>query len=119
MAENIGFCGNDCDYCEMKFGVIAKNVDSLMQNLRFLGIFNQLKNYGELNSVFEKEDEFYLFLNELKENFGECSGCKSRGLPFCEVRKCAIENKMNSCTKCKKYENCEKMKFDSWQDQFL
>ena len=90
-------------------------MSGLLQNLRFLGIYNQLKNFSKVNEIFEKEEEFYLFLNELKENFGECSGCRSKGLPTCEVRKCAIKNKIELCTNCKSFETCDKIKFDSWQ----
>jgi hypothetical protein len=99
----------------MKFGAIARNVDGLLQNLRFLGIYNQLRNFSKVNEIFEKEKEFYLFLNELKENFGECTGCRSKGLPTCEVRKCAIEKKIELCTNCKSFNACDKIKFESWQ----
>ncbi|NHJ40136.1 MAG: DUF3795 domain-containing protein [Asgard group archaeon] len=103
----------------MKFGAIARNVDELLQNLRFLGIYNQLKNFSEVNEIFNKENEFYIFLNELKENFGECSGCRSKGLPSCEVRKCAINKKINLCPNCKSFNACAKIKFESWQSEMF
>lgn len=62
---------------------------------------------------------------EMKKRFGVdfeadkifCFGCKNPEKPVglrlqkCDVRQCAIENKLESCIECKKLVNCEK---DLW-----
>ena len=117
--DTISYCGNDCNNCELKSGIIANNVDSLFESLFSSGIYGQLKNFVDIVPSFYIEDAVYNFLKDLKENFGNCSGCKNEGMKICDVHNCATKKKVDLCSNCESFDDCLKIKKDSWKYDML
>jgi len=95
MKENTGYCGLDCSKCECYIATINNN-DELRKKVA--------KEWSELNNVIIP----YQAIN--------CLGCKQDSTKsiycesICEVRKCALKSNINSCDKCVKMGECEKLK---------
>lgn len=95
MCKNIGYCGLNCDKCETKIATL-KNDDNLRKKVA--------EKWSKLNNT------------EIPYEAINCLGCKKGSIKsifcesICEVRKCALSNKIDSCDKCKDMEKCEKIK---------
>ena len=115
IARKISFCGLNCENCGLREGVISENINTLIESLKETALYESLIHYSDIVTVFKYEKIFYLFLEELRENFGSCKGCTTTsGFPFCKVRKCAIEKGINSCSNCEDFSNCDLVKNKSW-----
>lgn len=94
MKTSIGFCGLDCEKCEAKIATV-KNDDTLREAVA--------KKWTEHNGI------------EITKDMINCVGCKQDGpkTPFCdymcEIKKCAISNKHETCASCKDMSNCKKL----------
>jgi len=91
----IGYCGLDCDKCETKIATL-KNDDELRKKVA--------EEWSKLNNCVIP----YQAIN--------CLGCIQDSTKsvycesICEVRKCAINKKINSCEECENMGTCEKLK---------
>ena len=95
MNEYIAYCGLDCTKCEA-FIATKNNDDKLREAVA--------KKWSELNNV------------QITKDMINCEGCRQNGLktPFCEslceIRKCAMKNKFETCGNCKDLNRCNKIK---------
>ena len=95
MNDFIAYCGLDCEKCEARIATI-NNDNELRKKVA--------EKWSKLNNVLITSDMI------------NCVGCRKDGVktPFCEslclIRKCAINNKFNTCGDCKNLIKCEKIK---------
>lgn len=94
MEDITAFCGLDCAKCEAYNATLSK--DEEMKKLI-------AKKWSQLNGV------------EITPDMIHCLGCKGLGCktPFCEnicqIQKCAISKKVQSCADCSLYLGCSKL----------
>lgn len=113
--SKLSFCGLNCDDCGLKEGIISNNVNTLLENLKQIALYNSLAQFSKEVNAFQYEQEFYSFLMALNKNLGNCKGCTSNsGFPFCKVRKCASEKGIKYCTECEDFSECELVKGKLW-----
>lgn len=96
MEKIIACCGLNCASCDARIATMA-NDDKLRAE------------------VAEKWRTMYNAAGITAEMIN-CTGCREEGAKFghcnnCEIRKCAIENKFQTCSECDKLEQCEKVQF--------
>ncbi len=95
MNKLIAICGLDCSKCEARIATI-NNDHQLRKKVA--------DEWSKLNSV------------KITSEMIKCEGCLGNGLktPFCsalcEIRKCAINNKYDTCGSCLNIDKCEKIK---------
>ena len=90
----IAYCGLDCEKCDARTATI--------------------NNDGALR---EKTAELWSKMNgvPITPEMINCMGCRMNGVktPFCdsmcEIRKCALEKKVNTCGDCANVDRCEKV----------
>ena len=84
----LAYCGLDCEKCEAY--IATKTNDDVLRE-------KVAKEWTEIYNVPVKKEDI------------NCLGCKGDGIKvmyceqLCEVRKCAIANKVNNCSECKDY----------------
>lgn len=94
MDKYIAYCGLDCKKCEAFLATINNDNDLRVK---------VAKKWSELNNV------------SITPEMINCEGCRLDGLktPFCaslcEIRKCALNKKFETCGKCIKIDKCEKI----------
>ena len=92
MKEMIAFCGLDCEKCEARIATI--NDDN---NLRK----KVADKWSKLNNI------------EILPEHINCLGCRGEGpktyycSDLCEIRKCAMSKKLESCGKCAEINSCK------------
>ena len=93
MNTMIAYCGLDCEGCPIHLATLE--TDKSKQKTMRLGIIRICsEQYG---------------MNLLLQDVTDCDGCRSRsqrlfsGCAKCEIRKCAIGKKSNSCAYCVDY----------------
>ena len=95
MNKFIAYCGLDCEKCEARIATI-NNDDEL--------IVKVAEKWSKLNGV------------EITKEMINCTGCRIDGVktPFCdsmcEIRKCAMDKKYETCGDCENLMSCEKVK---------
>ena len=109
--NKIGFCGIDCNKCELGNKTISKNAETLK---------NKVGNYGisqwyQLVPVSDKEKFSFDELNKglaWLVKYAGCPGCQAGGgPPQCPVRICAKDKKFENCSRCDSIDTCKKMDF--------
>lgn len=94
MKNNIAFCGLDCEKCEA-YTATVNNDEELRKKVA--------KEWSELNGV------------EITADMINCAGCREDGVktPYCEslcqIRRCGIEKKYETCGDCARLDGCEKV----------
>ena len=92
MKEMIAFCGLDCEKCEARIATI--NDDN---NLRK----KVADKWSKLNNI------------EILPEHINCLGCRGEGpktyycSDLCEIRKCVMGKKLESCGKCVEMNSCK------------
>ena len=92
MKEMIAFCGLDCEKCEARIATI--NDDN---NLRK----KVADKWSKLNNI------------EILPEHINCLGCRGEGpktyycSDLCEIRKCVMSKKLESCGKCVEMNSCK------------
>ncbi len=87
----IGYCGIDCEKCDAYLATI-NNDDELRKKTA--------KLWGELNNA------------PIEPEMINCTGCRTNGVKtifcseLCEIRKCAIDKKFETCGKCPEMKSC-------------
>ncbi len=95
MDKFIAYCGLDCEKCEARLATI-NNDDALRTKVA--------DKWSKLNGV------------KITKEMINCTGCRVDGVktPFCdsmcEIRKCAINKKYETCGDCNEIMSCEKVK---------
>lgn len=95
MNKFIAYCGLDCEKCEARIATI-NNDDELRAKVA--------EKWSKLNGV------------EITKEMINCTGCRIDGVktPFCdsmcEIRKCAMGKKYETCGDCENLMSCEKVK---------
>jgi hypothetical protein len=95
MGKEIAFCGLDCNKCQARIATI-KNDNRLRKEVA--------EKWSKLNGV------------EITPEMIKCTGCKSNGVKtyfcsnLCEIRKCAINEKHDTCGSCAKLQSCQKIR---------
>ncbi len=95
MDKFIAYCGLDCEKCEARLATI-NNDDTLRTKVA--------DKWSKLNGV------------KITKEMINCTGCRMDGVktPFCdsmcEIRKCAINKKYETCGDCNEIMSCEKVK---------
>lgn len=93
MDRYIAYCGLDCSKCEAYIATV-NNDNALRAKVS--------KLWTELNGV------------EITPEMINCEGCRADGVKtvfcdsLCEIRKCAIEKKYETCGSCRELLNCKK-----------
>lgn len=94
MKDFIAYCGLDCGACEARLATI-KDDNDMREKVA--------KKWSELNGV------------EITPQMINCTGCRVSGVktPFCDsmcqIRKCGMSKKYETCGSCKEMQNCEKL----------
>ena len=94
MTDYIAFCGLDCEQCEARIATV--NDDNELRT-------KVAKEWSELNGV------------EINPEMINCVGCRLTGVKFpycqsmCEIRKCALGRKFETCGDCKEMNACAKL----------
>ena len=94
MDKMIAYCGLDCSKCDAYLATIHDD-----WNLRK----KTAELWSKLNNITISPDEI------------NCEGCRNDGVKtyfcdkLCQIRRCAIENKMNTCGECAKLLKCDKV----------
>ena len=92
MKELMGFCGIDCEKCDVY--IATKNKDEKLRE-------KTAKLWSELNNATITPEMLY------------CEGCKSNGKKcyycsdLCEISKCAKQKQFENCGMCSKAKHCE------------
>ena len=95
MNELIGYCGLDCGQCDARTATV-NNDDELRARTA--------KLWCEWNNT-----------DEIKPEHINCLGCRAEGVKIyfcsclCEVRKCCIDNGMDTCAGCPDKAGCAKL----------
>jgi len=95
MDKFIAYCGLDCSKCEARIATI-NNDDNLRKKVA--------KEWSEMNQV------------EILPSMINCEGCRLDGVKsvfcdrLCEIKKCASNNKFDTCGDCKELLNCGTIK---------
>ena len=95
MNELIGYCGLDCGQCDARTATV-NNDDELRARTA--------KLWCEWNNT-----------DEIKPEHINCLGCRAEGVKIyfcsclCEVRKCCIDNGMDTCAGCPYKAGCAKL----------
>lgn len=95
MNELIGYCGLDCGQCDARTATV-NNDDELRARTA--------KLWCEWNNT-----------DEIKPEHINCLGCRAEGVKIyfcsclCEVRKCCIDNGMDTCAGCPGKAGCAKL----------
>lgn len=94
MNNYIAYCGLDCSKCEARLATV-NNDDDLRKKVSEL--------WSRLNGV------------EITPEMINCEGCRIDGKKtvfcdsLCEIRRCALGKKYETCGDCAKLEACEKL----------
>ena len=94
MNDLIAYCGLDCNKCEARIATL-NNDDKLREKTA--------REWSEMNSA-----------NILPEMIN-CTGCRVEGEKFqfcellCPIRKCAMDEGVETCGSCPKMDLCEKL----------
>lgn len=94
MNKMIAYCGLDCSKCDAYLATIT-NDDNLRKKTA--------KLWSELNGIIITPDQI------------NCEGCRCDGVKtmfcdkLCEIRKCAMANKFETCGRCAKMDTCSKL----------
>ena len=95
MNKYIAYCGLNCEKCEARIATI-NNDDNLREKVA--------KEWSDLNKA------------TITKEMINCTGCRIEGAktPFCdglcEIRKCAINKKVETCGSCDEFIQCDKVK---------
>jgi len=109
----IGYCGLYCGDCSGYKGTIADLARALHKEL-------QRERFADLAKALSSIPIFKAF-----ENFPQCcevlktlpklrcpKACRgSGGPPFCQIRECSREKKLDGCWQCAQYKTCAKLDF--------
>jgi len=111
MNKNIGFCGIDCNKCELGNRTISKNAETLEKRVENYGI----SQWYQLVPVADNEKFGFDELNKglaWLVKYAACPGCQNNGgPPMCPVRMCAREKNFENCSNCDSIDTCKKMDF--------
>ena len=94
MNNYIAYCGLNCETCEARLATV-NNDNALCERVA--------KEWSKLNGV------------EITPDMIHCVGCRIDGVktPYCEslcqIRICALQNRMETCSGCAKIKECEKV----------
>jgi hypothetical protein len=95
-------------YCGLYCGLCAQR-NRIPQRGRELREAMQKEGWDQWGQHIPGFPEFWIFLNELTDSESRCS-CRGGkcGPPFCTIRKCAPEKKVDACPFCAEYP-CERI----------
>ena len=102
MNKYIAYCGLDCEKCEARIATI-NNDDNMKEKVA--------KEWSDLNKA------------TITKEMINCTGCRIEGAktPFCdglcEIRKCAINKKVETCGSCDEFMQCDKVKMITSNDE--
>ena len=94
MNKMIAYCGLDCSKCDCYLATI--NNDNALRE-------KTAKLWSQLNGITITPEQI------------NCEGCRCDGVKFhycdklCEIRKCGIEKKMETCGQCENLRKCQKV----------
>jgi len=92
----VTYCGLFCELCAQRER-IPRQADALRQSMAKEG-------YDSWGKEIPGFSEFWKFLTNLCEPDNSCAGCRQGGgNPFCSIRKCALERKIDICVFCREY----------------
>lgn len=92
----VTYCGLYCGLCASR-GRIPRQANVLRESMSKEGYEFWGKDLPGFN-------EFWSFLSDLSDPDKGCPGCrKGGGPPFCSIRKCARERKVDVCVFCEQY----------------
>lgn len=92
----VTYCGLYCELCAQR-GRIPRQAAELRASLSKEGI----EYWGEGLPGFK---DFWAFLDRISDPDGSCPRCRQGGgPPFCGIRKCARERKIDVCVECSDY----------------
>jgi len=93
--------------------MVTDSIDDLVSVLKTTYLYNQLHEFSDKEPAFKHEENFYSFLQALKQHFGSCKGCSVKsGISLCAIRNCAIEHNVSLCSECPDFDTCEKIQND-------
>lgn len=98
MNKYTAYCGLDCEKCEARIATV-NNDNELRKKVA--------AEWTELNQV------------EITPEMINCEGCRLDGVktPFCDslcqIRQCAMKEKVETCLSCGQMKSCEKLKMIS------
>ena len=96
MKDLIAYCGLNCETCEAYIATI-KDDNEMRKKVS--------KHWSELNGI------------EITPEMINCTGGRVDGVKtifcdsICQIRQCALVNKVETCTECEEMEECDKIKF--------
>ena len=96
MENNIAYCGLNCETCDARLATINND-----DNLRA----KTAEKWCKMNNT-----------DKITPESINCLGCKEDGVKFaycqfmCEIRKCAVKNKLSNCGECVSISSCDKIK---------
>ena len=92
----VTYCGLYCGLCAQR-GRIPRQAEVLRESMAKEG-------YEFWGKELPGFDKFWRFLTDLCDPDKGCPGCrKGGGPPFCSIRKCARERKVDVCVFCEEY----------------
>jgi len=95
------YCGLYCGLCAQR-GRIPRQATALRESMVKEG-------YEFWAKELPRFSEFWKFLSNLCDPNKSCPGCRQNGgPPFCSIRKCARDSKIDTCVFCGKYP-CERI----------
>ena len=98
MTKYTAYCGLNCETCEARLATV-NNDDQLRKKVA--------AEWSKLNQV------------EITPEMINCEGCRLAGVktPFCDsicqIRQCAMFQKVETCQSCSQMKSCEKLKMIS------
>jgi len=95
MAKQIAYCGFDCATCEVRVATV-NNDDVLREKIA--------EEWKKRYNSFDISTEMI-----------NCAGCKGEGVlnkrcEYCEIRKCALQDNLETCAECENFEDCKFLK---------
>ena len=93
--------------------MVTDSIDDLVSVLKTTYLYNRLHEFSDKEPAFKHEENFYSFLQALKQHFGSCEGCSVKsGISLCAIRNCAIEHNVSLCSECPDFDTREKIQND-------
>ena len=92
MKQLIACCGLDCEGCDARIATLSDD-DALREKTAVL--------WSQLNGV------------QIMKEMINCTGCRTPGAKtpfcsdFCQIRKCVMDKKLETCGGCPELEHCE------------
>lgn len=110
-ANLVCYCGLYCGDCFAYTGKIPNLAKELKEELTKAKYdkFAQLLSQIDLGKDFKNYDAFLKVLGLIDQFRCEKSCRNGGGSPFCEIRRCCQEKKIEGCWVCSDFENCKKL----------